>query len=357
MKRLPVYKLSSQVAIRALMVCFVGFVGCSTEKDGGPINMQLIQAAPGHCMYNITPTMVETLDSLEHMRGRVGQVVTTHEEVTSRPEILEEGDGFEPLDTRFFISGGTAYPQDYKSLFAGTLYKTLEQVYLMFARLDPSSDLNALVPDLSDTRIVYQARYLLDEESGEEYRDNAAFTAIGSKNYLFSFPIEEVTDIPLGLNPFIVAHESTHFVNRYVWKKHLDLSDTTTKNVAGSLDEGTADYGGFMVTGDPGGFLCSFPTEKRDMAVPKTIASVGDVSSTRYPIHAGGAVWAYAQYEIGQRIGHEVNMKALIRAFSGCVKNSGTLTFQKAIQCHTSALGSNASAAQQVYSQTFGSGS
>lgn len=328
--------------------------------------MMAITAAPGHCQYSFAPTTVETLDSLSPMSGRLGRVVTSPNELTENPETLEQGIGLEPLDTHFLVSGNSAYPQDYPSLFAATLYKALESVYLLFARLDPAADLATMVTDLPDTRIVYQAHY--EKSNGKEYRDNAAYTAIqiknngqvvGEKNYIFSFPIEEVSEVPLGVNPFIVAHESTHFVNRYLWKKYLNLSDTTTKNVAGAIDEGTADYGGFMVTGDPGGFLCSFPSEGRDLAVPKTLSGdvPYDVSSAGYPIHNAGAVWAYSQYQIGQAIGHEENMRALIRAFSNCVRGSSTLTYSKVIQCHLSALGSRSSTAQQIYSRTFAGGS
>ena len=80
-----------------------------------------------------------------------------NEEVGARPEILENFDGFAPVDAMFGGGGDSYSPLDFSSMFAVSLYHAAETGYRMFAEADPTTDMISVVPDLADTRIVHRA--------------------------------------------------------------------------------------------------------------------------------------------------------------------------------------------------------
>lgn len=341
-----------------LSLCVAILLAACSEEVGGPITVKVIQPAPGHCNYRIDYAQVETLDSLREMRGRVGRVLYTDEDLKARPEILDLGEGLRPMDLQFAGGGGRYAPLDLRSLGAISLYRSVETVYLLMGRLDPAADLANLTPTLADTSIIYEAK--MADEDGQPITDNAAYQpyyiqeagdVVGIRNYIYSFPSNEISTLPLKFNHGIVGHEAAHFVNWYLWRQAASRNspDATTKNTFGALDEGMADYVGFMVTGDPGFFLCTFPKENRDIAVPKTFtAGMG--------IHRGGAVWAAAQYQIGNIVGHEQNLRTLIQMFSNYASCPGTSTgvrMRDIANCHMRYVGAT-NQISTIYRNAFG---
>ncbi len=356
---------------RSFALCFVLFLaGCANGSVSGPVQISLIQPiAGGHCQYQVVPTSVTTLSNINTLKGAVGQVVTTNSVLDSVPEILDSFKGLNPPDLDFGSSGGVYFPEDFQTLFNASLYQAVEETYLLTLAAGPQADLTVLNPNLSQTRIIYNAQLSIDD-TGELTTDNAAYQAYpvtlpdGSavvRDYLYAFPDHTVTLLPLGLNKGILGHESMHEWNRYAWMGKVDLTNTLTKNTIRSVDEGTADLAGFMISTDSNFFDCTFPIQgARDLAKRKmfdtNLSSNIATKKKGYPIHDAGAVWAYAQWKIGSAIGQRENLNALERMFlnfSSCARNDGEYDFNSIIQCHLRAIGSRSGAASSVYSDVF----
>lgn len=361
-------------------LCFV--VGCNQNTLLGPANITVIQPSGGHCQYAIAPATFQTLDNMREMRGKVGRVLHSSKNLDENQDILNTGVGLDPVDTEFFKSGDSYVPADLDTLFAASLYYSVEIGYLQTKRLDPSIDLALIVPNLSDTRIVHRAiRSSGGYGSRNEISDNAEYFPLkfGNTllNYFFSYPTNEVKEIPLGLNMGVMNHEFTHMVFQHLFyepgtKRNFDVGSTKpTSHTLAALDEGNADYFGFLAVQDPGYFLCSFPYENRDLGRPKAfttdvVSRIESSSDDAFDPHEGGAVWAAIQYEIGQTLGnHQVVGQSLLRLMSNILdcpstSNNNTLNFNfgDLARCHTNILSSDSRAqqvARQVYQKYLGS--
>src|SRR5688572_19209410 len=82
---------------RAVGFCLV-VSACGGDIGGGPVDVKLIQPVGPGCKYAIAPARIESLDSLLQMRGAIGRVVISSENLNSRPEILDLGAGLFPVD-------------------------------------------------------------------------------------------------------------------------------------------------------------------------------------------------------------------------------------------------------------------
>ncbi len=375
--------------IRGLMlrrlIWSLGFftLGCSTDILSGPVSVEVIRPVAGQkCQYVVAPATLVTLSSLRTMTGALGAVVHSGENVGARPDILEKQDGLDTVDTQFASSGGTYSALDLDSLYAASLYFAVETAHLTMSRLDPVADMPATVPEFAKrTRIVHEAKRTFGEYGKDpEVTDNAEYfskrigTGAGSfvLNYLFSYPTVAVKDIPLGLNLGIMAHEYTHLVMRHRFYEPGIVKDVgvasgkPTMNTLQSLDEGLADYFGFMASGDPSFFLCSYPNENRDLKVPKSFSDeivTSIASGSKFDSHEGGAVFAAINYEIGAKIGFDINGTFLIRLMNGLLTCSSTTSgtslsfnFKDVATCQASLADSRyQSVIREVYNARLGS--
>jgi hypothetical protein len=357
----------SIVFFRFILVLIVpGLVACTKSTPDGPVQVQIPRPVLGeHCKYEFGNVRLETLASLSEMRGTVGRVLTTRQNLDSKPEVLQQGESLQSVDVDFTQSGDTFYPTTNSSVFAAALYHAIETGYLLTRQIDPSKDLASLVPNFADTRIVLNAKRSTDGKGrGEEY-DNAEYLPVevinGSNrlllNYFFAYPTSAIRDIPLGVNMGIMVHEFSHLVMQHLFwesaqqKNYQVVEGKPTEQTLAALDEGMADYLGYLATKDSGFFLCSFPSEDRDLAVPKSftpevVERLGIPAQKGFDPHEGGAVWANIQYEIGAVIGHEANGKALLDLMSSLIQCPGVLQGTNAISidfgdvasCHTQLL-------------------
>lgn len=360
-------------------------VGCTQSGLNNFSGITVIQPTGGHCQYAIAPAKFQTLESASEMRGRVGRVLYAAENLDLNQNILITGSGLHPIDTEFVNNGGALVPANLNTLFAASLYYSMETGYLLTRKLDPNIDLATLIPNFSDTRIIHHARRLSgDLNSKNEIYDNAEYFPLspsGSSrtnilNYFFSYPTEEVKDVPLGLNMGVMNHEFSHLIFQHLFyepgiKRNLEVGSTKpTMNTLSALDEGLADYFGFLAVKDPGYFLCSFPRENRDLAVPKaftsSVISRIENSNGYFDSHEGGAIWASIQYEIGQTLGnHDLVGKSLLRLMSNLLECPSTISgntlnfnFGDLARCHQNILSTDARAqqvARQVYLKYLGS--
>lgn len=297
--------------------------------------VNVIQPIQGQsCGYQVAPASLQTLDNLTELRGRIGRVVTTKQELGANDELLKSGTGFSPIDLQFHLDGATAFPVDMSSLFGASLYYALESSYLMIRALEPKADLALVLPNFPETTIIYNARAKegVSKERKEVY-DNAEYLPyrdkdkrLSLKNYFLAYPNKDVKDIPLGLNVGVMAHEYSHMVFHHLFlepgiQRNTLVSDRDgtrpTEQTLAAMDEGIADYFGFLLTRDPGFLQCSFPFENRNLSVAKEFTE--DVvlrleNKNSYDPHEAGAVFAAIQYRIGEEIkSHETNATTLIR--------------------------------------------
>lgn len=347
-------------------------VSCTQTLPNGPVQMMVIQPVGPSCQYRIAPAPLQTLENLSELRGLVGKVVMSPQDIDANPDILELGVGFERLDLRFSGSGGVYGPLDKSTLLAVSLYYAVETGYLLFKNLDVSSDMAQLSRNLRDTFIVQNAQLTTAQDSGKKYGDNAAYIQIdgssGPLDYFLAFPNNEITQIPLGFNSGVMIHEYTHMVAQYLFHKKRseagkDLS-VESENLLAALEEGLADYFGYLGTRDPGFFHCSFrKLGNRDLSQPKVLTSIQNDSvraTSGFDSHDIGAVWASTFYQVGEVIGHTEMGKSLIQymgnlaSCTGLSSSSVQLSMRGLTSCQIQALGNKAtSQVQQIYQNAF----
>lgn len=367
------------------VICATSLVSCSQSVISGPVEVTLIRPTSDHCKYAIAPATLQTIDNLNEMRGRIGRVVTTGKQIDSNSQLLETGNGFDKIDVQFTKSGNTYGPVDSTSLFAASLYYAIETGYMLFKGLDARSDMANLFPSMAETLILQDVKRIDDSSSSKtEIYDNAEYLPYvlqsGNssliRNYFFAYPTKEVTQIPLGLNLGIMVHEYTHMMFQYLFyqpgiRRNMSVSNQNgkpTENTLAALDEGLADYFGFMAVKDPGYFLCSFPNENRDLRISKEFTDPitnALESDQEFDPHEGGAVFAAIQYRIGEALqNHETNAKALVgmmATLTDCADvNLGTNTlamnFAGIAKCHERQFSESrmSSTVHQIYQQYLG---
>ena len=374
-----VFRSFSLGAFAGLALATYFIVGCSQDVSG-PVQVQLMQPTGLHCGYTIAPATLHTLQNLISLHGSVGRVVYLDENVDARPEILDNGAGFQSIDVSFSNHGGIYHALDYSTLFSVSLYYAVERGYTLFSSWDADIPRLAAQWRFNETLIVHEGRRTLGDVGvdGEvtdngEYRPHKVQRPDGGfdiRNYIFSYPTLEVTDLPLGLNMGIMVHEYAHMIFNFLFeepRRAMGSSYDTRATVMTirSIDEGLSDYFGYLATGDPGYFLCTFPTENRDVSVPKfwSDSTMLQLKSDRqFDPHVGGAVFASVQYQIGQSIagGHLANARSLlqmVRQLTLCANtNQGSfrMDFPAVAQCHLSALGAgeSQSVARGIYERS-----
>ena len=363
-----------------MLILVLALVSCAHESDvGGPLQVQLIQSVGPRCQYTIAPTTIQTLDSLTEMRGKLGIVVTSALNLGSQPDLLNYAIGFQTVDSQFLKSGNDYYPTDFTSLFAASLYYAVETGYFLHAKLNPEADFVKTVPGFAaKTLMVYNA-IDSDGTDGDVIIDNAEYlphsignTGLTDRNYIFSYPNDSRVQMPLGLNLGIMVHEYTHLVFNYLFfEKMVTRGETLssspenpTESTLSAVNEGLADYFGFVAAKDPSYFLCSFPSQDRDLSIPKYLTAelrsqlslaASDPTSPFDP-HVVGAVFAAINYEIGNAIGHEENartLSSLIATLLDCAGARGqgsiALNFDTVVRCHVAVGGAHSTTIQQIY--------
>lgn len=384
-KRIVVESLYKKIALYLSLMGIGALIlaSCSGFTDSaGPVEMQLILPVPGQsCQFQIGTATIHTLSSLNQMRGRVGQVVFTPENVKSREEILDLGDGLEPADVQFTQDG---YPLDLGSLTAATLYYAAEQGYLLYRQLDPSADLASIIPNLAETKIITEARRNFDElGQSDEATDNAEYFShvinlAGQRvvnNYFFILPGKDVTELPMGINIGIMVHEYSHLAFHHLFyepatQAGLKFANNRSVYTIGGVDEGFADIMGFLATGDPNFIRCTLSNStSRNMSEPKQVDSAlfqSLESNSKVSTHKIGAIFAAINYEIGLALssggtnGHVTNGTLLVRTMRNlpnCLGSGGTLDVNLAdvANCHIQQAGSHSGTVRQIYSQRLGS--
>ncbi len=362
-----------------LAIAGVGLLSaCTTALPTGAVSVKVIQPiAQQRCKYQVAPARLETMDNLASLQGKLGRVVVFPGDIDADPQTLAAGLGFLAIDTQFIKSAGAFAASDYRTLLGASLYYAAEMGYKLHARLNPAADFLTVDPTFGSRSIFIVDAKRKDDATGPYVADNAEYfpqkRADGALlNYLISYPNDQVSELPLALNLGIMVHEYTHLVFHNLFyepgfKRHSDVTDSSESElVLASIDEGLADYFGYLGAQDPAFFLCSFPGEDRDLAKPKNLTSEirsSWTSGKNFDSHEGGAVFASINYEIGKKIGAEENGKLLSRLmvnFLTCADLQGAgglkFTFEGVGHCHAALSGDRSGTIQAIYDQHLGGG-
>ncbi len=350
----------------------LALAGCSNAIPSGPVAVRVVQPITGQrCLNRIAGAQLETLQDLSSLSGRLGKVVMFNGDIDANPQTLETGAGFFSIDTQF-VKGSDGYvASDFRSLLGASLYYATEVGYKLHARLNPAADFLNNDPTFAARSFIIADAHRTDAPGEPHVTDNAEYypsrKADGTiLNYLISYPNDEISEMPLGLNLGIMVHEYSHLVFQNVFPDYDKVADGASELALAAIDEGLADYFGYLATGDPTFFLCTFPGEDRDLTRPKYLTSAiyqSMQTGQNYDSHEGGAVLAAINYEIGQAIGPEENGKALslmMSTLSSCSHvKSGSLysfSFEGIMRCHAQAAGSRAAQIQQIYTKYLQAG-
>ncbi len=348
-------------------------ISCSEDKPNGLVEVKVIKPIGARCRYTISPAPIETLYSLTNISGALGKVVYSSNEIESMDSIWNAS----PIFAQFSKNGSYYVPLDMDSLFSISLYYGIETAYFLFSRLNPEADIIKRFPNLGErTWFVYNA---IMEDGSELVTDNAGYYPYYSdyyeyqdyykfipSNVFYFFPTKVISDMPMGLNIGIIAHEYSHLIMEHLFTMRVDLegfqiSDNSQMAFI-SLDEGIADYFGFLATSDPAFFLCSYPLENRDLSIPKRFTNevLYNLSTNKYfDEHEGGAIFASIFYMIGEAIhSHERNGNYLIKLMLNlinCAKTAGSsivIDIPTIARCHAGvAEGGDSAVIQSIYSR------
>lgn len=318
------------------------------EPDGGSYKVR-IPLDDGSGNYRSSEVELRTVSNLQTMEG-----AAVH--VKAKGHIIEKsGDDGKGLDidmgkvptAQFVKVNGVYIPADIDSLALTTAIYNLEKVKILTDTLLGNTEPSKPVD------VIYDANVLLNDSSGEQKRmvNNAAY--ISQKDFFIIVPYE-MEKIPLGMNGGVLAHEYGHKVFSHITKNELDravasgsvtasdaaeiqkvfsnvsLSEwkardanpSTTSEVTdlkandvmvGSINEGFADYIGYLHSGNPSFISPSVESqEHRDMSQEKASSKsdvAGKASVVDHDVHHVGAFFARFLYLMSKRDGKEVTAK------------------------------------------------
>ena len=172
-------------------------------------------------------------------------------------------DGTKPVGRFARTADGVMIPEDYVTLMATAIQGHFERLHAMNIELG-----------ISDAAVSWPASIGVEanvKNSGDQtvIRDNAIFER--SLNALLIAPYSEAS-LPIGLNGGILAHENFH--RNFQALVLSKLTATTGPAEAGSvqaynetllraMNEGFADFWGWVYTGDPDFLMKSIPAEQK----------------------------------------------------------------------------------------------
>ncbi len=224
----------------------------------------------------------------------------------------------------WIADGAVAVPTDFDTLTLFTAYAHLESAARHFLDLG--------VEAAADTLPVYY-NPSVDKAEGVSFpeRDNAAY--FPEADAFLLLPPRVLQDVPLAMNPGVIAHEYAHRVlYDQLWGGEMFASLEEHREQPGSgnawnriraTDEGVADFFGAAVTGDPNFLGASTPadiSEPRDLSTARFLDSawVNGREPTdengEYARYLPGAVVGSALWRLGEIASVEETERAVLAA-------------------------------------------
>ncbi|OGQ91801.1 MAG: hypothetical protein A2289_10105 [Deltaproteobacteria bacterium RIFOXYA12_FULL_58_15] len=215
-----------------------------------------------------------TLDSIDHVRGsvvemfggasiRIDSANPARDRGVNRDQLVSHP---ESVQTSWVKDGEVAVPTDIASLLLLSAYAHFERAAVYFSELD------SIVTENS-APCFYDPHIPISDDLTVSTVDNAAYVPIA--DLFLIMRTEKLGDIPLALNPGVLAHEYAHRVFYYeLWGAELaDVEmDPLAANLLGAVDEGVADYFAARIVNDP-----QFTSHSLD----ETAAAARDLSTPR----------------------------------------------------------------------------
>lgn len=222
------------------------------------------------------------------------------------------------------MDGDVAVASDYDSLLMFTAYAHFEAAALFYTGV-------GFIATDAEVPVYYEPEVVGGDTIGLPDTDNAAFFADADAFILL--PMSILQDVPLGMNPGVIAHEYAHRVWYYsFWSGELfaALEEFQNDGIAGlawnrirATDEGVADFYGAAITGDPDFLSQSAPpaiaeprrlTEVRvlDPAWLGGLEPVDDEDS--YRVYVPGSVVASSLWRVAEAVGTRTVAVAVLAA-------------------------------------------
>jgi hypothetical protein len=205
--------------------------------------------------YRLTSVELTTLHDLPHLSGDAGRFL-------SGQSVRFDPDHFESVEVRspgtpfqlgYFVKGGVVWGERWEDLAAVTSYAHFERAHRFF---HDRLGLAPAVPGALGVAFFPEVTRAPQGGVPEVLLDNAAFFSPLQSFWVLRF--RDLHDVPLGMNPGIVAHEYGHavmnhlaFAGAKVPAFRTAWTDARALNTLYSLDEAFSDAFGSEVTGDP----------------------------------------------------------------------------------------------------------
>jgi hypothetical protein len=285
---------------------------------GQPTTVRIIDEVSPDGTFGTTDVELTTLDDLDTMTGEVAVILGEPRiAVTDTPPAEDRGQNRDDyihdrghVSTRWARAGDVAVATDLDTLVIFTLYAHVERAVAHFEEV--GVDWTSYGPDGSGGQMPVAYSPDLGGGSNSHMVDNAAF--LGSLDMLAFFPNRDLEEVPLAMNPGVVAHEYSHRVFYYeMWEGREYGPETVAMlYMLRSINEGLADFFGTMVTGDPRFMAHSFTGRtgpNREVSAVRTataawvegVENMHDLSEFQNPYELG-TVLATFLYRVCERL-------------------------------------------------------
>lgn len=233
-----------------------------------------------------------------------------------------------PPRARWSSHDNTAVAQDFDTLALFTAYVHVERTFGLF------EDVGLTGPPVDQLDVLYLPELRDGPRVGMSTTDNAYYFL--PNDTVLLLPPERLQDLPLAMNPGVIAHELTHrVVHHLLWEgRRLEVLESLGLRLRDdpavrdpyllllSLDEGVADYVGAVSSGEPGfiGLSVESLQEARDLTVLRTYPSewIGRLpefeAEQRFNPYMLGSIVASALWATGEAVDHLKVVPAVFEA-------------------------------------------
>lgn len=266
-------------AVAAALATALAGVSCSEwypEPVEGPVSLVVVDYERASRQAVLTVREVTTLRQLRTMEGDAVRLLGGAELaedwddiLLKQPKTVAEVEAItyrkrpQPVDFSYFVSGGTVHPEDFHSLNMASIYFHFERAQAYFK--NRGVELPSLPVLYFPTVIDVGAR------TGVPRRDNAYWDFLTRTFAILPFsppdapglPAGWKPELPMGMNPGILAHEYAHAVFSHLvfpaegvpwlYQRYFETPERylAALNHSNAFNEGLADFFGAAISTDP----------------------------------------------------------------------------------------------------------
>ena len=298
------------------------FFGCNFYEHplDGPVRAMVLVPQPPGKQYALKEVQIDTLKDLHGLHGSVatlkgggaitipaqGEVYYGFREKLRAQIVQQEG------NTPYFsylYNQGRYFPENFHSLVMLTAYYNVERTYNYFLSL--GLKINQMEP----VSLFYYPQVKIDYGNSEsKIIEGHAFFIRLLNIMVFTLP-GKLDLVPLPANQGVIAHEYAHAVFSAISDLPLSQIEGRLELITTAIEEGSADFIAFKVSGQPYFFSSSFPADfsqvvYRNLSLPKRydadlhrqIEEYGNHQPGRLEPHYLGSIWAHALFRLESEV-------------------------------------------------------